>query len=99
MANTMAADAQEQFFAVVCEDEDFLRAEFEAIIDANWDRDDPPLPTPVRPGYRGRVTRTVKWKPATDPSRPAEDSPWGRQRSPPEAAAGSDFRRDPGNGR
>jgi hypothetical protein len=43
-------DPQEEFLALLCADEDLLRAEFDAIVAANWDRPRPPRPTlPRRP--------------------------------------------------
>jgi hypothetical protein len=44
---------QDAFLALVCADEELLRAEFEAIIDACWDRPPPTRPTRwVRPPTR-----------------------------------------------
>jgi hypothetical protein len=76
---------RESFLALVCEDDDLLRAEFEAIIEANWEP--PPPDWPIRPARPpGRPTG------AADP--PLHITPgsqvqgvvikWIRQRSPPQ---------------
>ncbi|MET9630460.1 hypothetical protein ABZX92_23615 [Lentzea sp. NPDC006480] len=43
----VAQTLDEEFFALVCEDEELTRAEFDAIIEANWG--EPPLPSVPRP--------------------------------------------------
>ena len=44
----VAQTLDEEFLALLCEDEDLVRAEFDAIIEANWG--EPPLPpAPRRP--------------------------------------------------
>jgi len=40
---------RDEFLAVVYADPDWLRAEFDAIVDAGWDEDEPPA-APERPG-------------------------------------------------
>lgn len=77
------AAERDEFLALVCADEDLLRAEFEAIVDENWAR-----PPPVPPNRRRRSTGPpiVGW-PRTTPNRPPRVSvrraTWGRQRAPP----------------
>ncbi|MFZ0121009.1 MAG: hypothetical protein WAN20_15810 [Pseudonocardiaceae bacterium] len=39
-----------EFAELVCGDRDLLRAEFDAIIAANWPSHDPPTPPPPHPG-------------------------------------------------
>ena len=75
---------QDEFLAVLCADEELLRAEFEAIIDASWDEPPPARPArPNRPSGQGptrrrRAPRTVRMR-----SRHPETRVRGRQRSPP----------------
>jgi hypothetical protein len=79
--------ADEQFLDVICADEDLVRAEFDAIIAAEW-----PSPPPARPD-RGadaerRPCRTRQRREASVadlPSRPRHPGigGWTRQRSPP----------------
>jgi len=85
-ATTSAAPRadREEFLALVCADEDLLRAEFEAIMEANWDRPEPPRPTwPTPP------ERTSRSRPAIPPTTPAESvrverrPAWRRERAPP----------------
>jgi hypothetical protein len=67
----------EEFLAIVCEDDDLLRAEFDAIVGAGWGWASPPsrrsppvgLPWPVALLPRSAPT-AVDWR--------------ARQRSPPE---------------
>jgi len=77
---TTAAD----FLAVLCADEELLRAEFDAIVDANWDAP-PPVP-PARPGgpdRRPAPVRPPRRIPRPAPGRhPAGRGP-ARERSPP----------------
>jgi len=80
-----AVGTDEVFVDLVCADDDLLRAEFEAIIEANWPA--PPgssarLPWPDRPTPRGSRRRSV---PTIAPSvrRAPADGRGGRQRSPP----------------
>lgn len=91
--STLAAD--EEFLAIVCSDEDLLRAEFDAIVAAEW-----PSPPPVEPDLgadAGRRLRRVRHRSqaasAVPPSRPRHPGigGWTRQRSPP--SRGSDNRR------
>jgi len=74
----------EGFVAVLCADADLLRAEFDAIVDANWDAS-PPVP-PARSGGPGR--RPAPARPPRRSRRPAPAHRPGargpvRERSPP----------------
>ena len=77
----------EEFLALMCADEELLRAEFDAIIAEEWadspPRAEPPVaspstgPGPRRHGLpRGRLSSRRRTR---DPA----DDGWGRQRSPP----------------
>ena len=75
----------EQFVELLCADEDLWRAEFDAIIAAEWPG--PPQARPERdasaerrpsPGPQGSVARV-----AGRPSQPRHPAGWTRQRSPP----------------
>ncbi|MEV6236726.1 hypothetical protein [Lentzea sp. NPDC051838] len=79
----IATTLDEEFLALVCEDEDLVRAEFDAIIEANWG-EPPPTPAPRRP---------VPPAPYRNPFHPyGQDqmptSGQARQRSPPSRKAG-----------
>lgn len=81
---------EEEFLAIVCSDEDLMRAEFDAIIAAEW-----PSPPPDRPENDDLVEpapRTVRRPPIPNQAR-RPDQPRGirgrsRERSPPPAPAG-----------
>ena len=78
--------ADADFLAVLCADEELLRAEFDAIVEANWDVP-PPVP-PARP--EGPGPRPVAPRPPRRTRRPAPGRrPAGRgpvrERSPPAA--------------
>lgn len=89
--STATPGTDEQFLELICADEDLLRAEFDAIIAAEW-----PSPPPAQPArgaraehrpHRDRLRRAAS---ATAlPSRPRHPGAggWTRQRSPPPAAA------------
>jgi hypothetical protein len=84
-AAEIAVGTDEAFLELVCADDDWLRAEFEAIVEAGWPavppRESPPS-WPERPGRR----RTSRGSAATaqPPHRPdTGDDDRGRQRSPP----------------
>ena len=47
------ADVDEVFMAIVCDDDELLRAEFDAIVSAGW----PPVGTPCRPDHPGGAPR------------------------------------------
>jgi hypothetical protein len=77
----------EQFLELLCADEDLLRAEFDAIIAAEW-----PGPPPAEPngGRRSQprprsTRRRARARTAGLPSRPRHPGigGWTRQRSPP----------------
>jgi hypothetical protein len=78
----------EEFLALVCEDDDMVRAEFDEIISANWG--EPPSPAPPR--------RPVPSTPYRDVLHPhgRNHVPLGRQarqRSPPPWKAGDAWTR------
>ena len=77
----------DEFVDLVCEDVDWLRAEFEAIVAASW-QDEPPvaehgaqLPRPAAPGASPTPAHPAA---RHRPSRPGCNG-WARQRSPPAA--------------
>jgi hypothetical protein len=73
-----AQTLEEEFLALVCEDENLVRAEFDEIIAANWG--EPPLPPPPRRPVPSTPYRNVPRPHGRDHvpvGRPA------RQRSPP----------------
>jgi hypothetical protein len=79
--------ADEQFLDLVCSDMDFLRAEFNAIIAANWPG--PAARSPSRGGGAGRPNTGPRREPvariAAPMARPRHRAAggWTRQRSPP----------------
>ncbi len=83
--STLAAD--DVFLAIVCLDEDVVRAEFDAIIAAEW-----PDPPPDEPAEHDAVIHSPdagRQRPANGRA-PLDDRPrhpgiggWSRQRSPP----------------
>lgn len=81
----VAQTLDEEFFALVCEDEDLTRAEFDAIIEANWG--EPPLPpAPRRPLPSTPHRNTLR--PHGQHRVPMDLS--ARQRSPPSRKAGDE---------
>ena len=77
----------EQFLDLICSDEDLLRAEFDAIIAAEWPS--PPTTTPRRGAAGERPTSgahrgagALGARPVTRPRHPGIGE-WARQRSPP----------------
>jgi hypothetical protein len=92
MVSAARTDPQEEFLALLCADEDLLRAEFDAIVEANGCRPRPPRPTPPR--------RPFEWRPRRSPSRATWAGlvrrrggfVWRRGRSPPMAAAQTETR-------
>ena len=79
--------SDEKFLALVCSEEDLLRAEFDAIIAAAWP--DPPSREPHRDRAPQHRPRSVRHRtppglagPATPPRPPGTAGP-ARQRSPP----------------
>jgi hypothetical protein len=88
MAPVRQTSEQVEFLALLCEDEDLLRAEFEAIIDANWAEPPPGWPVrPARPPLRQSRTMPVP-QPVTLRSQIHGGMiKWVRQRSPPYGSA------------
>jgi len=80
----MSTVIEDSFLDLVCQDEDLLRAEFDALIAASWHLPPPPPPAVPRP-----AGRPPHWPPAPlpEPPRPArtprEAPRLRRQRSPP----------------
>jgi hypothetical protein len=75
---------QDEFLALVCADEDLLRTEFEAIIDACWEPRPPATATrllwwPERPG----PPRAQRPRGTPRPAPRRRGDRWARQRSPP----------------
>jgi hypothetical protein len=98
MSSALRIDAQEEFLTLLCADEDLLRAEFEAIVDANWERPKPPrLTPPTSSGPPGC------WHPALPPTNPPGLTRckgglvWCRERSPPANVAQIKLRKDGDN--
>lgn len=81
----------EQFVELVCSDNELLRAEFEAIVAAEWPTPPPPCPPLRRPALRPPAP-SAHWLEgdsthlASRPRRPGVGG-WARQRSPPQRAA------------
>jgi hypothetical protein len=84
---TAARRVDDQFLDLICTDADLLRAEFEAIIAAEW-----PSPPANPPGHRTTgqhpTSRAARWLTARlggAVSRPRQPGigGWARQRSPP----------------
>jgi hypothetical protein len=75
------------FAELVYADPDWLRAEFDAIVAANFGTPPPRRRPPSRPGSSGPATAPVAAHPLTEPTPPREAAPsahgWRRQRSPP----------------
>jgi hypothetical protein len=85
--NAATAAVEEEFWALVCDDEELLSAEFDAIVAAAWPS------SPIRTA--GRHADHHRWgmpapgrvgasPPADRSARPGVDG-WSRQRSPPRA--------------
>ena len=87
LADTAARTVDEQFLGLICSDEDLLRAEFDAIIAAEWPS--PPTTTPRR-GAAHRHPASYTHGRGGAPVAGAVPRPrhpgiggWVRQRSPP----------------
>jgi len=84
-------EVKERFLALVCADEELLRAEFDAIIAAAWDQPTPPTrprPTRRRPGPPAPRHRRVSGSAGGSPSQQHYPAGEGRrrQRAPPDPA-------------
>lgn len=79
----VAQTLDEEFLSLLCEDEELVRAEFDAIIEANWG--EPPLPPAPRPPVPSTPYRDVFGPHCRD--RVPIGTP-ARQRSPPSRKAG-----------
>jgi len=79
----------DEFVDLICEDDELVRAEFDALVAACWDLTPPPArpPAPSRPARQPPGWPVVS---ASDvsPDPPAPSPPlrrrWNRQRSPPD---------------
>jgi hypothetical protein len=82
-----APGTSDLFLELLCADEDLLRAEFEAIVAAEWPSPPPAQPAEGNAARRGppRSPSSTRGRPATPPSRPRHPGAgdWSRQRSPP----------------
>jgi len=92
--STATRGPDEQFLELLCADEDLVRAEFDAIIAAEWPS--PPPAEPDRGADAGRRPRPARPRReasvAAQPSRPRHPGigGWTRQRSPPTPATTED---------
>jgi len=85
-----ATPTRDEFLALVCADQEWLRAQFDAIIAAEW-----PSPPPVQPG-RGDAAKpppgpAAPRRPASRPPNPSRHpgaGGWARQPSPPATVTG-----------
>jgi hypothetical protein len=90
----------EEFLALICADEELLRAEFDAIITASWGQ---PRPVAPRPRARGPALPSgprSRCRPVDGGMRRPQREPGGeghfRQRAPPGAGSQPDPRCKPG---
>jgi hypothetical protein len=80
---TTTLSGTDAFLDVVCGDEDWVRAEFDAIVEANWPpagRPEPPVPSPGPRRTSRRPTGRSRPVPGIRPNGPAP----ARQRAPPD---------------
>jgi len=56
-----SAAIEEEFVELVCSDEEWLRAEFEAIVESGWGSDDRPPPRPDSPPPPPGPPRGERW--------------------------------------
>jgi hypothetical protein len=88
--------ADEEFLALVCADQDLVRAEFDAIIAAEWDSPPPGPPdhddgNAERPRSWGQHCPTAVAVPRR--ARRLDAKRWRRQRSPPATPLTTDVRK------
>ena len=83
----VSQSVDEEFLELMCADEEFIRAEFDAIIAQEWSSRPPPPDPPAASPDTGPHQR---WRPAPPDFRAAPRHPrhpgiggWSRQRSPP----------------
>jgi hypothetical protein len=82
--NASALTDADEFLALVFADEQWLQAEFDAIIAASWPR--PPhahRPNAGVPRFASRGRWTAGWSPKSRPGREMDTEAPARQRSPP----------------
>jgi hypothetical protein len=85
-SRTAPAEATAELAELICADDDFVRAEFAAIVAAEWGTPPPsrPGPRPPAPDRRRPTRRPVAGAEPCSPGRAGPAStPRGRQRSPP----------------
>jgi hypothetical protein len=80
-----ADDVDAQFLALMCADEDLLRAEFDAIIAAGWCRQsgEPVVPVPTPMSKQRGVARSTGRPDPVSRRRGITDGSLARERSPP----------------
>ncbi len=74
----------EQFLALLCQDEQLLRAEFEDLIAASWPTRSRRLPPPGAASPRAQPPRGPGSQPAPQPPGRCEPRAQARQRAPPQ---------------
>jgi hypothetical protein len=79
----------DEFVDLICQDDELVRAEFEALVAACWDVAPPPArpPAPPRPARRPPgwpVVSASDLSPVPPPASPPLRWRWSRQRSPPD---------------
>jgi hypothetical protein len=89
--------SDDEFLALVCSDEELLRAEFDAIIAAGWSSPPPDEPNrdgaaKRRPGSAGRRAPSGPSRPPKQRRHPTGTDGWARQRSPPPIRAQTEDR-------
>jgi hypothetical protein len=93
----------EEFLALICADEELLRAEFDAIITASWGQPRPPAPRPRASGPALPSGPRSRCHPVDGGMRVREREPGGeghfRQRAPPRPACNQTRDANPGLGK
>jgi len=74
----------EQFLGLLCQDEQFLRAEFEDLIAASWPIRSRRRPSPGNAASPAQLPRGPGSQPAPQPAGQPEPRAQARQRAPPE---------------
>jgi len=85
-AGATAAPTDDEFIDLICQDEELLRAEFDALIAASWLTPPPPPPPPAPPRPTPPPDRRTGPVDAEEPAPLQGSVPaarWNRQRSPP----------------
>jgi len=88
-ADTLAPSVDEQFFDLVCNDEELVAAEFDAIVAAEWPTPPPGIPGRGAAGGQppgGAARRAIeRGAGPLSRTRPPGVAGWARERSPPTA--------------